>query len=571
MVKFTLSQSTVLYKKSDYSIIFAQPNDVGFDIIYSSAMLPEGDQSLYGSLLVEGDWLTPEFKKKYVVTSPTTIQEIPIIEYSLLKEYSLMKNVIQLRWQTISGATSYKIYKSTDGTNFSLIYSIVSNLYNESQTTNGMFYYKVGAVIGSNEYLSQPISIVYTLMIPPKPIITPIVIQNEGQTIVKNRITWNAPVYVNNVEIERTDQATSETSYFVTSESGEFEDVGVEVDKTYAYKIRYNEILTGNKSDWSDSESANSLPSNYVIKQPTGLVATSYFSTVTLRCNVATDNFRGGYQWRYALSTITNPDATSGVITLSGNTNSNSFQGEIGKTYNVWVRTYANLGTGIKYSAWATTSVTIGSYNTEDYKIFKQAIVTPAHLSNAFQSGEVQFGDKISINNSEILIKNNGTTSWKITNQLLDNRGYPIIDSNGEMTDRTLAQGFVLINPQTINHPGDIVLQNVTIQVSDNRIVFLEITPFDETQMIKSSIYTRSTEGHIIEKNGYFKLTDGTKKYYLTQGSYSVSQVGVSCNYTEVTNNGLTFTTYGFPYRWQIKEAKVNTTVYPSSIPIINT
>lgn len=499
--------STVLYKISDYKVIFVQPDDVGFDIVYSSALLPEEDKSLYASMLVTGKWLTPEFTKNYVITSPTTIQEIPNLEYVYLEQFAMVKNVLQLRWQAIAGATQYKTYKSTDGENYtyaSFTYDILSH---NPLTANGTYFFKVSVIINGNEYFSKPISYTATRITIDRPLVNSMLIQNEGQTIAKNVITWNNTISADNAEIERVNKTTSEVNYLVTSEIGRYEDIGIEVDKAYDYRVRYTDSISGQKSNWSESTTVEPILTNYTLKQPSGLVATQYFSTVTLRCNVATDNFRGGYQWRYSENTNSNPDTAT---TLTGIYNNNSFQGVLGKTYNIWVRTYANLNGVLKYSSWATTSIALS----KDIK---------------------------NVNNNVILdLESNKTYTLK------DAAGYIYTDNIG-FNGKLIKAGYIDEGSRTVTIG--------TYSLSSSKILICRITPMS----IYNILFTSNTNKTIksvwfqqrifaeFHENGQFRATnvlDISNTYSNLQVLFTAvveQQCGYTDGTTETKNTDLRF------------------------------
>jgi hypothetical protein len=69
-----------------------------------------------------------------------------------LKVTSPGSAAISLSWSTVNNAASYKVYRSTDGTTYSLLASSTSVSYNDTTVTAGSsYYYAVSAVVNGQE------------------------------------------------------------------------------------------------------------------------------------------------------------------------------------------------------------------------------------------------------------------------------------------------------------------------------------------------------------------------------------------------------------------------------------
>ncbi len=145
---------------------------------------------------------------------------------------------------------------------------------------------------------------------------------------------------------------------------------------------------------------------------------------------------------------------------------------------------------------------------------------------------------------------------------LRDSRNYPVIDINGDTAERVVAQGTIL-------EPDDIiswVLIGQTITISENKILFVVIEPFEYGYLIDTNINI----DYIVEQNGAF-IVDGVMHYYLEGPAvFEDVDIRILFSVTEWAGSGIADQIY-FPFRWKIVEVNKNTTVYDpiQGIPII--
>jgi pectate lyase len=99
----------------------------------------------------------------------------PVIDaIDLVVSADLETMAVTINWFSVSVATGYNIYRSTDNITYALIHSnVVALLYEDTVSSTGTYYYKVSSTAGSMESgLSKEKSIFVDLDYPGKPSIT---------------------------------------------------------------------------------------------------------------------------------------------------------------------------------------------------------------------------------------------------------------------------------------------------------------------------------------------------------------------------------------------------------------
>lgn len=145
---------------------------------------------------------------------------------------------ISVSWQSVSGANSYNIYRSSSANgSYSFIGTSSTTSYRDSSPISGYNYYKVSAVNSSGESSqSSYVSCNYTIgggssTAPNAP--TGVTVSNEGNASIPSiRISWSS---VSN--------ATSYKVYRSSSANGSYSQIGSPTSETYLYD---NNPMSGN-------------------------------------------------------------------------------------------------------------------------------------------------------------------------------------------------------------------------------------------------------------------------------------------------------------------------------------
>ena len=140
----------------------------------------------------------------------------------------------KLKWNSISGATKYWVYRSTDGKNFSYFDSTTKTSYTNSGAASGKkYYYKVRAVAvvnGKNVVSanSSTKSLMTTLATPSVSITT-----SGG----KPKLTWKAVTGADKYYIYRSTDGKS-FSYWDTTKNLSYTNTGAKKNTKYYYKVK---------------------------------------------------------------------------------------------------------------------------------------------------------------------------------------------------------------------------------------------------------------------------------------------------------------------------------------------
>ena len=164
----------------------------------------------------------------------------------------------QLKWNAVSGAAKYWVYRSTDGVNFKYYDSTTGTSYTNCIAASGTeYYYKVKAaavVNGKNvaSDFSNTKSLFTTPAAPSASITT-----SKG----KPKLTWKAVKGADKYWIYRSTDGKNFKYYNETDEAG-YTNYSTNIGTTYYYKVRAVKTIDGNdhKSDFSAVRSIQCRP-----------------------------------------------------------------------------------------------------------------------------------------------------------------------------------------------------------------------------------------------------------------------------------------------------------------------
>ena len=140
----------------------------------------------------------------------------------------------QLKWNAVTGATKYWVYRSTDGKNFSVYTTVTGTSYTNSGAASGTkYYYKVKAVkvvngVNVASAFSSTKNIITTLVKPTVKITT-----SNG----KPRLTWSAVKGADKYYVYRSTDGKN-FSYYDTTKSTSYTNTGAKKNTKYYYKVR---------------------------------------------------------------------------------------------------------------------------------------------------------------------------------------------------------------------------------------------------------------------------------------------------------------------------------------------
>ena len=143
---------------------------------------------------------------------------------------------IKLSWKEITGAKSYKVYRSTtkSGT-YSLMKTVTGTSYTNLTSKSGKtYYYKVRAIsanTNAHSVYSTPVSRICKL---PKPTNVQVALNDNGRP----KLTWDAVEGAQKYEIYRSLEETSKYKLIKTTTGTSFTNTSVNLDTKYFYKVK---------------------------------------------------------------------------------------------------------------------------------------------------------------------------------------------------------------------------------------------------------------------------------------------------------------------------------------------
>jgi fibronectin type 3 domain-containing protein len=155
-----------------------------------------------------------------------------------VKAVSASYNSIKTTWGTVTGATSYRVYRSTSSTG---IYSYVPTATSTSFTDTGLiagttYYYKVRAysTVGTVKVFSNYSPVVFAKPIPATPTLVKAVSISDSSI----KTAWGGVKGANAYRVYSATSSTGIYSYVGTATSTSFTNTNLLAGKTYYYKVR---------------------------------------------------------------------------------------------------------------------------------------------------------------------------------------------------------------------------------------------------------------------------------------------------------------------------------------------
>ena len=159
-----------------------------------------------------------------------------------------------LTWNTVEGATSYRIYRSTaKGSGYSLLGTVTTTSYTNTGAKAGTtYYYRVKAC---NDAGLSPYSNIVSgnVVVTPKPA-APVVKIGHSATSGKPQLTWNAVSGATSYKVYRATSQKGTYSLLGTVTATSYTNTGAKAGMTYYYKVKavnsagesaYSNIVSG--------------------------------------------------------------------------------------------------------------------------------------------------------------------------------------------------------------------------------------------------------------------------------------------------------------------------------------
>ncbi|RDU22154.1 hypothetical protein [Anaerosacchariphilus polymeriproducens] len=186
---------------------------------------------------------------------------------SIIKRTAADYRSIKLTWKKVSGASGYKIYRSTKKTgSYKMIKTVTSgnrtSYTNKKLTTGKTYYYKIKAyrTVGSKKYYSKYSSVVSKKAVPSTPKVTSIKASSKD----KIKLSWKKVTGASGYVVYRSNSKNGTYKEIKTVKNGKtvsFTDRKLNSQKRYYYRIRAYRNVNGKmiKSSYSSKKSAVTL------------------------------------------------------------------------------------------------------------------------------------------------------------------------------------------------------------------------------------------------------------------------------------------------------------------------
>ena len=178
---------------------------------------------------------------------------------------------IQVGWSSVTGATGYKVYRSTSSSGtYSKVGDATTTSYTDTGlTANTTYYYKVSATNSAGESAQSSSVSAKPESIPSTPTGVWAGVASENSIWVG----WSSVTGATGYVVYRSSSASGTYRDVGDVTTNSYTDTGLTANTTYYYKVSaYNS--TGEESAQSSSVSATTIPSAPIPATPTGLTAT---------------------------------------------------------------------------------------------------------------------------------------------------------------------------------------------------------------------------------------------------------------------------------------------------------
>lgn len=205
------------------------------------------------------------FVKLNIPDAPTSLTAIP----------NNLTESISLTWNASANATGYKLYRSTDSTNWTMINSDTTTLVTDTTVSvNVLYYYYATAFNADGE--SGASNVVSAMITKPVKPAAPKNLTASANSNGDIDLSWSGSTGADGYNVYRTQDVTSTWDNIATVTSASYTDTTVNTDTVYYYRV--TAINTAGESDSSNVASAI-VVSVSKPDAPTALVATANSAT----------------------------------------------------------------------------------------------------------------------------------------------------------------------------------------------------------------------------------------------------------------------------------------------------
>ena len=398
-----------------------------------------------------------------------------------LKTTNITNNAVSLAWNSVSGATGYKVYIEVPGYGYSYI-GLINKTYVTITGLDSITAYKSGSnirakVIATNSAGDAPEALI-TFKAPASSATVDQVRNLRASSITNNAVflTWDAVSNAAGYEVYVYIPGLGYVFVRTTTNIANEEVSGFQAGETYRAKVRAYRMVSGRKVYGAYSNEILFSPKREVLGKVTGLNITPS----TNKATISWDIVAGATEYELAVNGSTIGKTTQNRVTLTGL--------QPGTTYRVKVRAY--------------NGTTPGAYSDEkSFKTNSQSSTTPTTPTTPAAPGKV----------TGLQVSNVTTNSAKFTfNAVSGADGYRICIKNSK-TDIAFTT-----SQTTVSRSG----------------------------LSSNTEYTVTVEAYKIV-NGQYKYGDksDSKKFKTNQDLIKIGKAS-KVTVTNITTNGATFT-YG--------------------------
>jgi len=254
---------------------------------------------------------------------------------------------VRVTWSSVSGATSYTVYRATSsGGTKSTIGSISNTTYDDTSASVGTTYYYW--VKASNSYGTSDYSSYNTGSRAGTAPSAPTNVSASDDTYTDRvRVTWNASSGATSYKVYRATSSGGTKTTMGSTSSTTYDDTSASVGTTYFYWVKaLNSYGTSDYSSYNTGSRAGTAPS-----APTNVSASD--GTYTDRVRVTWSASSGATSYKVYRAT-----SSGGTKTTLGSASSTTYDdtsASVGTTYFYWVKASNSYGTS-DYSSYNTGS-----------------------------------------------------------------------------------------------------------------------------------------------------------------------------------------------------------------------
>jgi len=314
---------------------------------------------------------------------------------------------VTIGWGTVSGATGYYIYRSTDKTGtYEQIGSSTSTSYTDNRLSAGTtYYYRVAAYNNGGTGSESSFISITTMPNAPTSVVATV---NSANSII---VSWKEVSGATGYRIYRSTTSSGTYELVGTTSAISYTNSGLTLGTTYYYKVSaYN---SGGEGSQSDKVSTIALP-----MAPTGMTATPNSTSITISWSAVTG--ADGYK----IYRSTTSSGTYAEISTSTTTSYTNIGLTAGTVYYYKISAYNSSGEGSQSSISAitlpavptgitttanSTSITISWSNvtgTSGYKIYRSTT-----SSGTYE----EVGTSATTSYTDIGLTSNTTYYYKVT------------------------------------------------------------------------------------------------------------------------------------------------------------